>query len=178
MKANNDAGFTLIEWLIVAAIIGIIAAVAVPAFLRERVAGNEASAMESIRAINSAQVTYAARCGGGFYAPSLANLARSPTIAGGDGFIGPDLGTDPSLKSGGGCAGLVQRCGGRRGGFDLLRGGKPNSRGRRPVLRVEPGWHHLPVDDRGGGDPGWSTGRGDTRTVSSAEVRMPLQPGV
>ena len=56
--------------------------------------------MESIRAINSAQVTYAARCGGGFYAPSLANLARSPTIAGGDGFIGPDLGTDPSLKSG------------------------------------------------------------------------------
>ena len=77
MKATNDAGFTLLEWLIVAAIIGIIAAVAVPAFLRERVAGNEASAMESIRAINSAQATYAARCGGGFYAPSLANLATS-----------------------------------------------------------------------------------------------------
>ena len=62
--------------------------------------GNEASAIGSLRTINSAQSSYAAGCGSGFYAPSLANLATAPLVAGGDGFIGPDLATDPSLKSG------------------------------------------------------------------------------
>ena len=91
-------GFTLIELLIVVAIIGVIASVAAPGLLRARMAGNEASAISSLRAVNAAQAIFAASCGGGFYAPSLEALGTPPSD-GGDGFIGADLNADPSVKS-------------------------------------------------------------------------------
>jgi prepilin-type N-terminal cleavage/methylation domain-containing protein len=59
MKKSKTKGFSLIELLIVVAIILIIAAIAIPNLLRSRIAANEASTVGSLRTLNTAEVTYA-----------------------------------------------------------------------------------------------------------------------
>ena len=74
-------GFSLIELLIVVAIILIIAAIAIPNLLRSRIAANQASAVGSLRTINTAEITYASTYNTG-YSTSLSALG--PASGGGN----------------------------------------------------------------------------------------------
>lgn len=72
---KKSRGFSLIELLIVVAIILTIAAVAIPSLLRSRIAANETSAVGSLRALNTAQISYSTSYPTVGFATSLASLA-------------------------------------------------------------------------------------------------------
>jgi type IV pilus assembly protein PilA len=94
---RKQKGFSLIELLIVVAIILIIAAIAIPNLLRARIAANESSAVASIRTLNTAQISYNSAYPTVGFAAGLANLGGTscaPPSSGGACLI------DTQLQSG------------------------------------------------------------------------------
>ncbi|MHB8501108.1 MAG: type IV pilin protein [Candidatus Acidiferrales bacterium] len=71
---NNQKGFSLIELLIVVAIILVISAIAIPSYMRSRMQANEASAVSSLRMINTAAITYFSTFQNLGYPPTLASM--------------------------------------------------------------------------------------------------------
>lgn len=78
MRLQKTRGFSLIEVLVVVAVILVIAALAIPSFLRSKIRANEAAVVGALRAISTAQVSYQTTYQKG-YAPSLDALKPPPS---------------------------------------------------------------------------------------------------
>ena len=77
-RGSSLKGFSLIELLIVVAIILIIAAIAIPNFIKSKMAANEASAVNSIRAINTSEVAFASACPALGFTTTIADFGAGP----------------------------------------------------------------------------------------------------
>ena len=97
---RNEKGFTLIDMLFVCGLIGLLSIIALPRLLLAKQAAGAASAIGSMRAINSAQLTFALTCGQGFYAPNLTTLGKPP-VGSTDKFLSPNLTTADTITRSG-----------------------------------------------------------------------------
>src|SRR5437867_10564716 len=78
VRIRQAHGFALLDLLFVCGIVGVLCSVALPNLFRARQTAGAASAIGSMRVINSAELTYALTYGAGFYAPSLKRLVSAP----------------------------------------------------------------------------------------------------
>jgi type IV pilus assembly protein PilA len=78
MTTRAAQGFALVDLLFVCGIIGVLAGISIPRLTTAKDAANSASAIGSMRAINSGQLVFALTCAGGFYAPNLSTLGTAP----------------------------------------------------------------------------------------------------
>lgn len=100
MRIRKAQGFALIDLLFVCGIIGIVCGIAIPRLLMARQSAYAASAIGTLRAINSGELTYAITCGNGFYAPKLTILG-TPPAGSTDAYITPDLGNADTVQKSG-----------------------------------------------------------------------------
>lgn len=97
---RSARGFTLVELLIVMAIVGLLLTMAMAEYRHGRVRSQEAAAITALNAINHAQFAFMQSCGKQRYAPTLETLGQ-PAPGNDRGFISPDLAlSDPLEKSG------------------------------------------------------------------------------
>ena len=78
MNIRKAQGFALIDLVFVCGIVGVLCSVALPSLFQARTTAGAASAIGSMRAITSGELTFALTCGSGFYAPSLKTLGTPP----------------------------------------------------------------------------------------------------
>lgn len=93
-------GFALIDVIFVCGIIGLLCSIVLPKLALARQSAGAASAIGSMRAINSAQLTYALTCAGGFYAPTLTALGTAPPGSN-ESYITPELGAANTVTKSG-----------------------------------------------------------------------------
>src|SRR6202030_1775826 len=116
-------GFALIDLIFTCGIIGVLAGIAMPRLMTAKDAANAASAIGSMRAINSGELTFALTCAGGFYAPNLTTLGTAP-VGSNEAFIGAGLGAANTVTKAGyiiqvsaiGFGGSPATCNGLAGG--------------------------------------------------------------
>jgi len=97
---RSAAGFAMIDLLFVCGIIAIVSGIALPRLMQAKGSAMSASAIATIRTVESGEVAYAITCGSGFYAPSLTTLGKPP-IGSTEGFIKGDIALfDTVVKSG------------------------------------------------------------------------------